>query len=301
MKLKLKIIAVAAAMASLAGSANADLTSGTTQNNGSFSLLAFNTATLDWYIRDLGFLINTFLPTGVTTSVTDANQGVNSGSTVSGDKTPAAGLTLAGAAAGVPGATIAANFSDAAFSTWFTGQGLNAAANVRWMVGAYDLQMNTLAPATNNSRRMIVSSSNNAETFLKSNVDTFTATGNYGGLSSFFNPGTLSKSGTLMNSNANNAFGSGADLTAVDGVASLFYVTRAPSGAAGDAATSNTRYGNSPTSFATVTLQADGDFIYTLAPAEVAAVPLPAAAWMLGAGLMAMGGAARRRRALAVA
>ena len=68
MKLKLKMIAIAAAMASLAGTAHADLTTGSTVNNGSFSLLVFNTVTRDWYIRDLGFLINSFLPSTITTT-----------------------------------------------------------------------------------------------------------------------------------------------------------------------------------------------------------------------------------------
>ena len=44
-----------------------------------------------------------------------------------------------------------------------------------------------------------------------------------------------------------------------------------------------------------------GDGPYSLAPANVAAVPLPAAAWLMGAGLLGIGGMVRRRRAAAAA
>ena len=64
MKLNLKMIAVAAAMVSMTGAANAALATG---NNGSVALAAFNTVTNDWYIRDTGFLLNSFLPSSVTT------------------------------------------------------------------------------------------------------------------------------------------------------------------------------------------------------------------------------------------
>jgi len=44
-----------------------------------------------------------------------------------------------------------------------------------------------------------------------------------------------------------------------------------------------------------VTLASNGDLTY-VAPS---AVPVPAAAWLLGSGLLAMGGAIRRRKAAA--
>ena len=107
MKLKLKMVALAASLASLAGGAQADLTlGGGTDNNGSFSLMAFNTVTFDWYIRDLGYLINDFMPSTVTTSVGDGS--------VVGNKTPDAGLLIDG--------SVKSNFSDATFATWFAAQ-----------------------------------------------------------------------------------------------------------------------------------------------------------------------------------
>jgi hypothetical protein len=44
-----------------------------------------------------------------------------------------------------------------------------------------------------------------------------------------------------------------------------------------------------------VTLAANGDFTYALAP--VSAVPVPAAAWLFGSGLLSFGAFVRRRTA----
>jgi hypothetical protein len=290
MKIKLKMVAVAAALASLAGGAHADLTTGTTQNNGSFSLLAFNIVTNDWYIRDLGFLMNTFLPTGITTSVADNNAGVNSGSPATGDKSPSTGLLLNGGAN-------SPNFTDASFAAWL---GTQTSTDVRWMVGSYDISSVT---ATGSQRRLIASSTNAAEDFLNSQLDSFTATGQWGGLANYFNPGASDLSVTgigMQGSAALNAFGSGVGLAAIGQAASLFYSVRSTFTGSTTALANTTAFGNAA-GLATVTLEADGDFIYSLAPADVAAVPLPAAAWLMGAGLVAMGGAARRRRAAAAA
>lgn len=286
MKLKFKMAAVAAALASLAGGAHADLTTGTTQNNGSFALMAFNTVTFDWYIRDLGYLMNSFLPTGITTSVADNNQGLAAGPNPAavGDKSPEAGLLLNG--------SNSANFSDPAFATWL---GTQNAANVKWMVGAADLQS---VASTQNSRRLIASSTNAAENFTNAQLDAFTSTGLWGSLGLLANPFTLSKTGVLINTAAASGFQSGVGLADVGQSANLFYAVRA--GFTGGTANfaNTTAYGNSG-GLATVTLEADGDFIYSLAPAGVAPVPLPPALWLMGAGLVAMGGMVRRRRAAA--
>lgn len=287
MKLKLKLVAVAAALASLAGVAHADLTTGTTQNDGSFSLLAFNIVTNDWYIRDLGYVMNTFLPTGITTSVADNNQGNAAGPNPAavGNKTPEAGLLLNG--------TTNTNFSDAGFATWL---GTQNAANVKWMVGSYDIQSTTAG----SQRRLIASSTNAAEDFTNAQLDSFTGTGQWGGLANYFNPGVsnLSVTGVAMQSSAGiNAFGSGVGLADVGQSASLYYAVRSAVGGATTSFATTTAFGNSG-GLATVTLDANGDFTYNLAP--VAAVPLPPAMWMMGAGLMAIGGMVRRRRAAAL-
>lgn len=284
MKLKFKMAAVAVALASLAGGAHADLTNASAQNNGSFSLMAFNTVTLDWYIRDLGFLMNSFLPTGITTSVADNNQGSAAGPNPAavGDKTPEAGLLLNG--------SNTANFSDPSFATWL---GTQTATDVRWMVGSYDLAANASQGST---KRLIVSSTNTAETFMNVAVDSFTASGQWGGLFGYFNPATLSKTGTDMSATANLAFQSGADLAEVGETATLYYATRSAFTGSGTSQANITAFGNSG-GLATVLLANDGEFSYSLAPAGV--VPLPPALWLMGAGLVAIGGMVRRRQASA--
>jgi len=284
MKLKLKMVAIAAALASLAGGAQADLTDASAQNNGSFSLMAYNTVTFDWYIRDLGYLLNEFLPTGITTSVADNNQGNSLGPNPAavGDKSPEAGLLING--------SVKSNFSDPAFATWL---GTQNAPDVKWMVGSYDLAANSTQLST---KRMIVSSTTVGETFTNLMVDNFTASGAWGGLFGFTNPMVLSKTGTMMNTAvAVNGFQSFNGQGGVGESANLYYATRSTFFGSGLTAPNTKAFGNS-LNLATVTLEADGDFIYSLDSA-VAPVPLPPALWLMGAGLAAIGGMVRRRRA----
>lgn len=280
MKFNLKMIAIASAMASMAGAAHADLTP-TSTNNGSLVLTAFNTVTRDWYMRDTGFLMNSFLPTGVTTLSGDGS--------VSGDKTPEAGLNL--------NKTNTASFADGAFGTWLSTQ---VAADVRWFVSAVD---NVGTSTTTNVKRMITSSANLAESAFNSNIDSYIGSGNAGGLTTFFGVGGLSKteSGTAPASWDIN-FNIGADsLASIGQDAGLFYFARTVGTGTTGAIANGGAYGNSLNK-AVVTLAANGDFSYTLAAAEApAAVPVPAAAWLLGSGLVALGGAARRRKAAAKA
>jgi hypothetical protein len=55
----------------------------------------------------------------------------------------------------------------------------------------------------------------------------------------------------------------------------------------------NTAGTNSPTAGGTITLAADGTVVYTAA--QAGAVPLPAAGWLFGSGLLALGAMIRRR------
>lgn len=272
--MKLKLIAIAAAALSLTGVAHADLT-GTFENNGSVTLLAVDITNLNWYIRDTGFLMNDFLPSTVTTLSGDGS--------VTGNKTPEAGLTL--------DKTNTASFADASFSGWVAAQ--TAASNIRWVMGSYD---NVGTSTTTNVKRMISSSANPAESIQNSNVDTYISSGSGGGLSSFFGVGTLSKTGTAGNAFFLNAFGLGVDaMASLDTNASLYYAARNPATGSGAIQAAITKYGNS-SGFATVSLASNGDFTY-----QVSAVPLPASVWLMGAGLVAVGGMVRRRKAAAQA
>ncbi len=295
MKLNFKMMAIAAALASLAGASQAALISGATSNS-SLALVAYNTTNSNWYIRDLGYLLNSFLPTGVTTQLGDGNG-------VVGDKSPTAGLTINSTGSG--GATVNANFADAAFGTWFTAQGATRQADVVWMVGAYD---GTSLSSGSSQRRMVVSSTNAAETTLNTNLDSFYTTARFGGLGngsmSPFGTATLSQSGLGTDSTLpvgdNGDFASGVSLGAVGQAQNLFYVVRsAYTGATGSTNFANTTAFGNATGLATITLGSDGEVVYSLAGPEVSAVPVPAAAWLLGSGLVALGGAARRRRAAA--
>ena len=297
MKLNLTMIAVAAAMASLSGTAQAALAgypATTNIDNGSLALVAYAQSTKNWYIRDLGYTINSFLPTGITTQAGDG--------AVAGDKSPAAGLTINSTGAG--GAIVKSNFADAAFSTWYNAQA-NASTDVVWMVGAYD---QTSSSSLQSQRRLVVTSTNAAETFLNSNVDSFTGSGAWGGLGAFFETATLSKTGAIadgasaLNSGTNGDFNAGVGFTNVGSSQYLYYAVRGAYTGTSTGVAPVTAFGNS-TGPATFSLSSNGELVYSLAGTGVAPgeVPVPAAVWLLGSGLMALGAAARRRRAAAQA
>ena len=290
MKLKLKMMAIAAALASLAGGAQAAVIT-TATNNGTFALTVFNTQTKTWYIRDLGYTINTFLPSGVLGSV-----GAPASLAV-GDKTPELGLTL--------NASNTTNFADASWSSWYSAQN---STDLRWFVSAGDTQSAGVGNV-NGTTRIVVSSTNSsinmlpAETASNGQVGNFIGSSNYGAIGSLFGSGNqLSQSST---DGVNFPYQSSFDtllLLGGDGLANigqdagLFYFARVVGGQSGSAANGGA-FSNSAFA-AVVSLAANGDFSYTQPPA---AVPLPAAAWLMGAGLIAMGGMIRRRKAAAQA
>jgi hypothetical protein len=284
MKFNLKMIAVAAAMVS-AGVANATPTTGTT-NNGSLVIGAFNVATNAWYLRDTGVLLNSFLPSSVTTLAADGG-----GSAVTGNKTPAAGLTLTKSTAGY------SNFGDASFSTWLTGQ---TQSDVRWFVSAVDDQSVGTNAAPTSRKRFITAGTGLTPT--NGQLDGYVASGNAGGLGGFYATGTngaVSSTGTGAPSAFNTNFGLVADnsyLASLGDSVDLFYVVRSTQTSSTTSAATNTQFGNA-TGFAKVSLAANGDFAYTLAGAPVSAVPVPAAAWLFGSGLLSFGAFVRRRTA----
>jgi hypothetical protein len=285
MKFNLKMIAVAAAMVSAAGAANAALATGA---NSSLALLAFNTTNGNYYIRDTGYLLNSFLPSSVTTLSGDGG--------VSGDKTPAAGLTL-------NTTTNPTSFADASFSTWYAGQGATDVArnsNIRWVVSAFDNTSN----ATTSRKRLISSSADNAGlTVINEQIDNYLQPGNAGGLATLFDVATLSATGNLADYtpfSTNFGLGEGS-LASLGSSAGLFYAVRSTNSGSTQNSAVVTRYENA-TGYATVTLAANGDFTYALAgagapPVPPSAVPVPAAAWLFGSGLLSFGAFVRRRTA----
>ena len=273
MKFNLKVIAAAVALAA-AGSAHADFV-GANIGNSSLVIAAFNTTTNAAYYRDTGFLLNSFLPSSVTTGSGDGG--------VTGDKTPEAGLTL--------DKTNTASFADAAFGTWLSGQNV---ADIRWTAFASDSQ--SLAGTANVSRVTLALSTpapyNNGAVTNAAAVVT--------GLTSL-NPVGLSTTTTTVLTPITTNLGAGAGtLGTLGNASSLYYFARSQGTLANSTTAVTTQFGNS-LNFASVTLAANGDFTYALAPAAVSAVPVPAAAWLFGSGLMAIGGAVRRRKAAAQA
>jgi hypothetical protein len=263
-KLKLKMIAVAAALASMAGGAQAAIESGFTQS-GTLVLSVWNSSTNAWYLRDLGFTLDSFLPSL---------------------QTPTAGLTL--------NSTTNANFGDASgWSTWLGAQNLSA---LRWNVTAVD----SIYAPPGDLGRGIVSSANPNETVAPGVIGNFINESNAGGSEgyaalaeggttdlSFYNSGVTPFSAEF----GGNGFGFGIDSLANIGQAvSLFFFSTDGLTVTGG------KYGNSATNFASVSLDAAGNFSYTLSADQPAAVPLPAAAWLMGAGLMGLGGVMRRRK-----
>lgn len=288
MKLKLKMIAAAAAMVTLASGAQAAIV--TSGQSGDLVLVAFNSVTGTYYMRDLDLTLSGFLPTGALNSV-----GLT-GSTIVGDRTPNAGLTLNGG--NTP--TFA---GDSLFTSWY---GSQTAADVRWFVSAVD----SISAAATGVSRLITSSFNPSETASNGQVSNYVTGGNAaGGLTTFFGA-TSAQSVTDVTSGAsllaplaewNSNFGLGGDgLGTVGSSGNLFYFTRTQATSATTTAANGGAFQNT-TGLATVTLAANGDFTYFLAGETPTAVPLPAAAWLMGAGLLGLGGAARRRKAAAQA
>ena len=271
MKLKLKLIAAAAVMAAASG-AQADLVTSQTGNS-SLALLAFNVVTNAYYVRDLGFTLNSFLPNSVTTGALDG--------AVTGTQTPEAGLNIV--------------FGAGTFASWL---GTQNQADIRWTVAAGD----GVAAAGNLSRALVAFGS--APTTAATNTSVRTAVAAPNGVSGLAsqNPtfGYDTTGATVLPSFlSNNSFGA-STLSLLGSAANLFYYTTTAGTGASSTAANFVGFSNSLNT-ATLTLASNGVLTYDLQAAAVSAVPVPAAAWLLGSGLLSIGGMIRRRKAAAAA
>lgn len=284
MKIKMKMVAAAVAMVA-AGAANAAwVTGGTGTGGGTLGLVVWDSVTGSYYTRDLGYTMNTFLPnTGA--SITGTGE-----TGVTYDKTPNAGLTI-------DSSTPGANFgTDATYATWLAGVDQ---ANVRWTVTSID---NAGVTTGVNTFRQIGA-------VAAGTVFTTPSNGSVSGqatlVNSFASAAPVSTTGSASAAQLgalNNNFTTAGTATGVlGGAMNLYYWVRTVGGGAQAATTAFQQAFQNDAGLARLTLTTTGNLSYVLDPANVAAVPLPAAAWLMGAGLLALGGAARRKKALAAA
>lgn len=277
MKLKFKALAAAAVMV-VAGHASAAL-SDTFVQDGTLFLSVYDTVTNNSYTRDLGVSLNSFLPAGSLVS--------------------AAGTTL--------GSSFANFAGSGNFTSLFTGA---TASNIRWNIIGVD---STQGDGLNNGQRVVTTYSNASPAFAPDNG----GIRNAAGTSTQVSGELLANSGVdFSGTPADGAFagqalasyGGKSFQNVLDGTGGLgffvnnfgaaqFWFAGTGTDAAGNAAaaTVKTRFGNSA-NFATFTLDTGGNVTYALAAAP-AAVPIPAAAWLMGSGLLGLGGFIRRRKA----
>jgi len=276
MKFNLKLLAAAAAMVAVS-SAHANLIAAG-GGNSSFALVAFNPSTNAYYVRDLGYTLNSFLPSSVTTTAIDGG-----GSAVTGDKTSEAG------------AHITWGDTNGTFASWVTGQ-----SSVLWTVAAGDAS--TAAGTSNLTRAVVAFGTAPAAAIQNQTVRTAVGSSNgVSGLATQNNPLVYDATGSTVVPGflSNNAFGA-ATLTALGSTASLYYYATTAGTGASTTAANFTVFGNSLNT-ATLQLASNGVLTYDLAPAAVSAVPLPAAAWLMVSGLAGVGSMVRRRKAAVTA
>mgnify|MGYP006952612207 CR=1 FL=1 len=298
MKHQLKTLAVAVALVAGMGQANAALIDGT-GGNGELFFAAYSPSLQTSYVRDLGIRLNNFTPTATT---------VATAGTYAFNPDQAIGTT---AASSVRDSNYSLSFLTDSLLMNSLGNGTSLASDVVWMVGAVD----STGSGANGHRYLTTIGTPQSSLDLARQLNGTLI--NFGNVNAFVGGqnglGTMPNTATTANTNGSaiatpgtlpiaayfptlpmQNWASQAVFDATGGVGDSlpFYFLTASSTSAG-APASNTKYATAAGTEFTWTLNADGSLTYA------AAVPIPAAVWLFGSGLLGLIGITRRRKTLA--
>lgn len=281
MKMKLKALVAALALAGVAGQASATIADGST-GNGELFLTVWSETLQQSYTRDLGISMSDFA--------------------VAGSTAPVAGTYAFNPNASV--GTSAGNVNTSGYSLTFSADStltssLLSATDTVWMIGAID----STGVATGN-KNMLTTLAAPIGPMTNSILGTGLARGNTF-LSAVNATGThgigTAVNGSSLNTPADSAFAggntaldtwtstlSGSAVGSVGQSLSFWLISNSASG--GTPNVNTTQYANS-NGASYWTLSANGTLSYAASP-----VPVPAAVWLLGSGLTGLVGISRRRK-----